>query len=210
MTGTAPLPAAYASLVASDRVSERTRTALLARAEADDPAYRPVAISPGNYPTLRALLGRILPQDADGAIDLAQRLDAALAEGAGDGWRFADLPPDRDAYEAGLTALDEWARATGGAGFSELDQGAQDEVLSVMAGGRAPPGRLTPSQLARWFEDVRSDATRLYVAHPRTLARIGYSGIGYGGDGERLPGFHALEPGVREPWEPLPALEPGA
>ncbi len=38
-----------------------------------------------------------------------------------------------------------------------------------------------------WFEDVRAQAARLYVAHPATLARMGYSGIGYGGDGAASP-----------------------
>ena len=61
---------------------------------------------------------------------------------------------------------------------------------------------MSAAQLARWFEDVRADATRLYVAHPATMARIGYSGIAYGGDSERLPGFHALGPGAQDEWEP--------
>ena len=57
-----------------------------------------------------------------------------------------------------------------------------------------------------WFEDVRFAAVRLYVAHPATLARIGYSGIAYGGDGPRKSGFVDFGIGRREPWEPLPRL----
>ena len=202
------LPEEYARLIASDRVSGRTRTALLGRGQPDDPAYRPAALSPGCYATLRALVDRILPQTGDWVIDIAQRLDAMLVEGIGDGWRFADLPPDRDAYELGLAALDGWAHAVHGAGFAALNGAAQDAMLSDLAAGRAPGGGpLGPPQLARWFEDARADAARLYVAHPATLARMGYSGIGYGGDVDRLPGFHGLEPGTREAWEPVPAAK---
>ncbi len=203
MTDPTTLPAGYAALIASDRVSERTRAALTARAQPDDPAYRPTAMPSDCFDTLRALTGRILPQSGAAIIDIAQRLDAMLADGAGDGWRFADLPMDRDAYTLGLAALDAWSRMAHDASFASLPNQAQDAMLVALAASRAPAdGKLSPAQLARWFEDVRSDATRVYVAHPATMARIGYSGIGYGGDTERLPGFDALEPGAREPWEP--------
>ena len=203
MTHPTTLPAEYATLIASDRVSDHTRAALMARAQPDDPAYRPVALASDHFDTLRAFADRILPQSGAGIIDIAQRLDAMLAEGAGDGWRFADMPPDRDAYATGLAALDTWARMAHGDGFAALPSDTQDAMLVALAAGRAPVGgELSPAQLARWFGDVRADATRLYVAHPATMARMGYSGIGYGGDTERLPGFHALEPGAREPWEP--------
>ncbi len=54
-----------------------------------------------------------------------------------------------------------------------------------------------------WFADLRSDAVRLYVAHPATLARMGYGGIAYGGDEARKPGFVRIGAGEREAWEPL-------
>ena len=204
MTVPPTLQTGYAALIASDRVSERTRTALLDRAQPDGAAYQPAAMSALGFGTLQAMMRRVLPQSAT-PIDLAQRLDAMLAEGTGDGWRFADLPSDREAYAAGLAALDAWSHTAHGAAFSDLPSAVQDAMLSDLAQGGAPGGgSLSPAQLTRWFQDVRGDATRLYVAHPATMARMGYSGIGYGGDTERLPGFHSLEPGGREPWEPTP------
>ncbi len=53
-----------------------------------------------------------------------------------------------------------------------------------------------------WFEDLRGDAVKIYVSHPATLARMGYSGIANGGDGERKQGFVLLAAGEREAWEP--------
>ena len=57
-------------------------------------------------------------------------------------------------------------------------------------------------QMRRWFEEVRADATKLYVAHPATLARMGYSGIADGADSEHQTGFVLIGEGEREPWEP--------
>ena len=191
----------YRALIASDRVSSRTRALLLARAEPDDPSYRPRAIGDDQLSTLRAVLDRVLPQHG-AAIDLAARIDANLAKGVSDGWRFAALPSDTDAYQAALRTLD----AAAGGAFTKLDATGQDDLLGRMAEGSLEimePGLLSASQLKMWFEDLRSDAVRLYVSHPATLSRMGYSGIGYGGDGEPKIGFHLFGIGKREAWEPL-------
>ncbi len=195
------------ALIQSDRVSARTRAALLDRAAPDDTAYQPSAMSADNLVLLRAVLARVLPQGPGPAIDLAARLDAALAGGTGDGWRFADLPPDAEAYRTGLAALDAAAQAGSGRGFAALEDHAQDSLLTrAAAGDLATEGGLSGRQMRRWFEDVRAEAVKLYVAYPATMARIGYDGFAYGGDGDRLQGFHALEPGDREAWEPVPAM----
>ena len=194
----------YLALIASGRVSTRTRAALLERAARDDPAYRPSVLTEAQLVTLRAVLGRVLPQRGT-PIDLAARLDAALAAGTGDGWRYADLPADAAACRIGLDAL---GVLSGGTAFAALDTRSQDALLARVAAGEAAPDTgWSGLQMQRWFEDIRAEAVKLYVAHPATLARIGYSGIGYGGDGEDLPGFRDLGPGAREPWEPLPVRD---
>ena len=191
---------AYLALIQSDRVSERTRAALLARAEPDNPGYAPLALTVAQLAVLRCVTARILPQPIAGAIDLAARIDAALASGPGDGWRFNDLPADTAATRAGLDLLEHAAAGSGG--FAALNGPAQDALLQQLGDG-ALAGALDATQQRHWFEDIRAEAVRHYVAHPQTLAGMGYSGIGYGGDTPRLPGFVALEPGEREPWEPL-------
>lgn len=187
------------ALIQSDRVSARTRAVLRERALPDDPAYEPAALAPSAFHTLRAVLDRVLPQSV---IDLAQRLDKALAAGGGDGWRFADLPGDVEAYRCGLAALDAAAAVDGG--FASLTVAAQDAMLVEVAAGRiSQSGEFDPAMLQHWFEDLRSDAVKLYVAHPATFARMNYCGFAYGGDGALKQGFHALEPGSRESWEPI-------
>ena len=195
----------YQALIHSDRVSARTRAVLLARAQPDDPAYRPSELDTGALGTLRAVVDRVLPQPAGVAIDLAARVDPVLA--VGDGWRFALLPPDPQAYGAALRTLDSAALALHGQDFAALAAGDQHTLLEQVAAGEiaTAPGLLDPKQMQLWFEDLRSDAVRLYMAHPGTMARIGYSGIGYGGDGEPKSGFVALGVGERDAWEPVAA-----
>lgn len=70
-------------------------------------------------------------------------------------------------------------------------------------------GRLDADRMRFWFEDARADAARLYLSHPAALARLGFSGIGAGGDSPApiargLPGFTNTRLDTPEPWEPEP------
>jgi hypothetical protein len=205
------VPADYGAFISSPRVSTGTREALAPRARADDPAYRPVAMTQAQLDILRAVMARVLPQPDDASIDLAARIDAQLHDDPGDGWRFATLPDDRTAYARGLAVLDAQALALHGQGFAALADDQQDSMLARAAAGELAgegPGLLDGPQMLLWFEDVRCDAVKLYMAHPATLARLGYSGIGYGGDGNGKPGFILIGLGEREAWEPMPGDAP--
>ena len=208
------IPDPYAALIASERVNPRLRDALAERARADDPAYAPAALDPVELALLRAVVARVLP---DAGFDIGARLDARLASGAGDGWRFARLPPDATSYRAGLRSLDAAARAEG-APFLARDGEAQDALLRAAQEGRlavpeSQDPRLDTERMVLWFEDLRADAVRAYLAHPATLARLGFSGIGAGGTGAPdadglsrfLPGFARTGRNDPEPWEPEPA-----
>ncbi|MCJ2013793.1 alpha/beta hydrolase [Methylobacterium sp. J-076] len=204
-----PVPPAYADLIASDRVNSRLRHALAERAEPDDPAYAPAALDAVELAILRAVFARVLPAPG---LDFAARVDARLAAGQGDGWRFVALPPDRDAYRAALRTLDAAARAAQERPFLALGAAEQDALLTLAQDGEltvpaALGGRLDAGQMKFWFEDVRGDAIRLHLAHPAGLARIGFSGIGAGGDSAApiasgLPGFVKTGLDSPEPWEP--------
>ncbi|MDX7950987.1 alpha/beta hydrolase [Lichenihabitans sp. Uapishka_5] len=204
--GTA-IPPDYRRFIASDRVSARTRGLLLDRAKPVDPNRSPKAMTPAQMAVLRAVVDRVLPQPAP-RIDIAAEIDEGLATEPGDGWRFADLPSDQNSYRHGLDTLAERARATFASSFEALDAERQDDLLSALVDGKAStepapgPDRLSPHQMALWFEDLRANVVRVYMSHPLAMARYGYSGIGYGGDGPRLQGFHTLGLGKVEPWEP--------
>lgn len=188
------VPAGTGRVIASDRTSERTRGILSRRAVADDPGYLPVVLSELQLRTLRDLAARLVPQ-GEGAVDLAARVDRQLADGGGDGWRNSALPADPDAYRLGLDGL---------AGFGDRTSDDQAATIARLIDGTfvAEGSALSSEQLQLWFEDVRVDLARLWMAHPATSARIDFDGFGNGGDGVRKQGFLVLGAGRREAWEP--------
>ena len=199
----------YLALIGSDRVSARTREILLERGRPDDPSGTPAALPADAFAVLRAVVDRVVPQPDERRIAIAARIDAMLASGEGDGWRFALLPPDAEAYRIALRTLQKAARAAHGCDFESLDGRHQDGLLERVAEGQlaalgaaADEPSFSAQQMKLWFEDLRGDAVKIFVAHPATLARMGYSGIANGGDGERKQGFVHLAAGEREPWEP--------
>ena len=213
-----PVDPAYLNLILSDRVSTSTRAALEPRAEADDPAYEPQALSVTELAQMRALVDRVVPQRGPVAIDLGARIDKRLSAGDGDGWRYASLPEDAKAYRDGLATLEWHAQDQFETGWLALDGELRDELLAKAAAGKLERGgllarleavvgkdsgpALDAEQMQRWFDEVRVDATKLYVAHPATLARMGYSGIADGANSEHQTGFVLIGEGEREAWEP--------
>jgi pimeloyl-ACP methyl ester carboxylesterase len=195
------IPPRYRRLLETDRVSARTRDVLVARANAG-PAGADT-LPAASIATLHALLDRVVPQSGAARIDLVNPILTALAGHDGDGWRFDALPDDRTAYGTALEQIDATARQTHGARFADLDAAQQDALIGHMAEGALDGERgFTGAQMRVWFEELRADATRAYVAHPATLARIGYSGIANGGDTARKSGFTRVGLSEHEPWEP--------
>ena len=184
---TSALPANYRTLIDSERVSPRTREVLEQRLAG--PAVTDI-LNPSQLQTLRAVCRRLIPQSAGHEIDLAATIAARLATGRGDGWRYAVLAEDSEAYRGGLDSL-----AT--QGFNSMTNLEQDQAIQAL-------GATAGSADARWFEELRGDATTAYMAHPTTFARIGYSGIGVGGANTPHQGFTLIEIGEVEPWEPKP------
>lgn len=200
------LPPAFAALMSSDRVNTRLRTTLRERMREPD---GPFCLGADERATLTACVDRVLPQTGPGKIDLARRIDARLASGTGDGWRFVALPPDAEAYARALRSLDGAARDTHGRPFTALGGAEQDALLERATSGDLPevPGGLSPDLMTCWFEELRGEAVRTFLAHPAGLAAIGFTGIGAGGDdADALPGYRLTHLNEREAWE-APVLE---
>lgn len=130
---------------------------------------------------LAAVADRIIPQPDRSERDrvpIVPFIDEQLFDDRRQGYRYADLPPQRDAWRLGLAAIDETARALfGGREFVALDPVQQDAVLHRIEAGD-PPGagweRLSPT---RFFSTVLADAVvRVYYAHPAAWSETGYSG----------------------------------
>ena len=179
--------AAFQSLEHSVHTSPKTAEAMSNRlSHSQDWNATPKIFSPAEFRTLRALAEAIIP---DPGFDLAACIDAQLAENKGDGWRYAILPSDREAWHRGLLSLDHAADQAHGVPFLALFPDAQHALLQQAANGKLGKGLLgtlhlgkgtdayTALEMQQWFEDVRGEFTRLYVGDPRTMERIGYTGF---------------------------------
>lgn len=185
------VPDDWSALIAGDRVDARVRGILNRRAVPDDRGYAPEVLDVAQLTLLREIADLVVPQEGP-AIDLAARVDAQLARGEGDGWRNADLPADPEAYRAGLDTL---------AAVWPTDPTDREEVLrTAIEGTTDAEGPLDPARLKLWLEDVRNDLVRQWLAHPASMARVGYDGFATGGSPIR--GYVELRLGRREDWEP--------
>ncbi|MFD1722999.1 alpha/beta hydrolase [Amnibacterium endophyticum] len=194
VAGAPVLPAAFARLIASDRVSAKTRRVLLARL--DGPGDAPRALEPAQRALLTALLTRVLPQRGT-RLDVAGRIDSQLAAGNGDGWRFGDLPADAEAWRRALDTVAALAPDFAGRAPDE-----QDAVVRRLADGDVgEAGPLTGDQVALWFQDLCAEAVRVWLSHPAAQAWVRYDGFADGGDDEDKQGFVRTQAGEREPWQ---------
>ncbi len=179
--------AAFERLMHSDHTAPQTLKVMADRLEGSRSwNYSPRLFTPAEFRTLRALAGRVVP---DAGFDLAARLDADLHGGKGDGWRYATLPDDAEAWHKGLRSLDLAAERLHSVPFTALHPDQQDSLLLGATAGKLGKGLLgtlhlgnradafDPEQMMRWFEDVRAECTRHYVADPRTMDRMGYTGF---------------------------------
>ncbi|AMM19678.1 hypothetical protein AX769_05380 [Frondihabitans sp. PAMC 28766] len=197
--------------IASARTSTKTRAILARRALADEPDHAPRSMTAEQLATFRAIADRVVPQGSGpeqphphDAIDIAARVDSQLAREHSDGWRNAALPPDPEAYRLALDVL---------ADFASLTETEQDATIEALIDGSYEPGgdaALDAKQLSLWFEDCRVDLVRTWLAHPATMARVGFDGYANGGDLTRIQGFQRLGAGEREGWEPAMPAAPGA
>lgn len=131
--------------------------------------------------TLTAVADRIIPQpdraEAE-RVPIVPWIDEKLYEDKRDGYRYEEMPPQRDAWRLGLKGINESAQALfEEKQFADLDPQSQDVVLTHVARG-APPGHTWKLlSAARFFKDVLCSAiVKIYYAHPRAWNEIGYNG----------------------------------
>ncbi|HEY2795793.1 MAG TPA: gluconate 2-dehydrogenase subunit 3 family protein [Micromonosporaceae bacterium] len=127
--------------------------------------------------TATALCDRLLGMSADDRIPVAAMIDARLAAAQTDGWRYADMPEDGEAWRATLTRLQEDARLRYGGDFALCDGDQQDRLIQVVqdsAGGTWH--ELDATHV--WSLWTRYACTAFY-AHPTAWNEIGFSGPAY-------------------------------
>ena len=138
-----------------------------------------------------ALLDLLTGQEDDQEVPVLQMVDARLAEGETDGWRYADMPEDGQAWRDTLAYLDADAAERGGTMFAGAAR--SDQLVLIQAVQDLQSGDWHGLNAAHvWSLWTRYACTALY-AHPLAWNEIGFSGPAYP-RGYKNIGVDKLEP----------------
>jgi len=149
---------------------------------------------------LDAVIDRVLPQDdrAEGrTIPILSILDTRLYKNSLNGFRYEDMPPDREAYSLAIQAIEEMAQMRFAKSFVNLTVDRQEMILKSLHDGKPDPEnsiwRRMPVQ--RFWVMLMEDCVTAYYSHPWAWDEIGFGGPAY------PRGYMRLENGLPEPWE---------
>jgi hypothetical protein len=133
------------------------------------------------------------PPRGDLEIPVLEMIDARLADGQTDGWRYEDMPEDGQAWRDTLAHLDTDAKERFGAGFAACDGSEQVAIVQAVQdlGSRDWHGLPAGHVWSLW---TRYACTALY-AHPAAWDEIGFPGPAY------PRGYKNIGVDAREPFE---------
>ncbi|HVV44287.1 MAG TPA: gluconate 2-dehydrogenase subunit 3 family protein [Bryobacteraceae bacterium] len=149
---------------------------------------------------MEALCRHVLPQDdrdEQHRIPILPWIDKRLCENTHDGYRYEDMPPDREAYRLALTAVEEISRHLHGRGFLEIGDRQQDEIVAMLHDGDPPAAKEIWARMPveRFWMLLVQDCVTAYYSHPFAWDEIGFGGPAY------PRAYMRLERGEPEPWE---------
>ena len=139
-----------------------------------------------------ALLNDLTGQDRDDApVPVTQMVEARLAAGETDGWRYEDMPEDGQAWRDTLGYLDADARARYGTAFAEAGAANRHRLIQAVQDLSGEDWHGLPAKHV-WSLWTRYACTALY-AHPDVWAEMGFPGPAYP-RGYKNIGVDKLEP----------------
>jgi hypothetical protein len=177
---------------------EVTRKVVLARLDAPPPLR---FFSSAEAATLEAFADMVTAQEDEPRIPLVPVIDARLANGELDGFRYADMPEDGETWRLVARGLDELAAEQGAGSFAILDEDARYETCKRFAGGDVHGGVWDALDAARAWSVVMRFILAAFYSHPWAWNEIGYGGPAY------PRGFARLGIGQNEPWEEAEAFD---
>ncbi len=151
--------------------------------------------------TLQAICDRLIPQPdrADTPVPITPFIDWKLHRNQGDGYRFENMPPMREAWRRGIAAVDAESRARHGTGFGELADNLKDATLRAIQHGDVRSDAWHDLPAKKFFEIMLRQVANIYYAHPAAWNEIGFGGPASPRGYVRL-GFDR-----RDPWEAIEA-----
>ena len=139
-----------------------------------------------------ALLNDLTGQDRDDApVPVTQMVEARLAAGETDGWRYADMPEDGQAWRDTLGYLDADAQDRCGTSFADAAEADRRRLIQAVQDLSGEDWHGLPAKHV-WSLWTRYACTALY-AHPDAWAEMGFPGPAYP-RGYKNIGVDRLEP----------------
>jgi hypothetical protein len=142
--------------------------------------------------TAGALLDRLLGQDDEPRVPVLGMIDARLADGVGDGYRYDSMPEDGEAWRCSIAALDRDAEREHGVAFHALDRGTQMDAIERV---QQTEGSWADLPAERVFGLWVRYACAAFYSHPWAWNEIGFGGPAY------PRGYANLAVDGRERWE---------
>jgi hypothetical protein len=135
-------------------------------------------LTPEQWSLLEAISARLMPQpDREQPVPITPWIDDMLHHNHSPGYRYADMPPMRDAWRQGLDAIAAEARNRHGKSFEELSPEDQDALLRDVQNNRVesrywddlPPGGF-------FLHHLLKQVVGVYYSHPAAWSEIGFGG----------------------------------
>ena len=174
--------------------NDQTRNAVRQRLEQVPPRK---FLTPEQWSLLEAIAARLIPQpDREEPVPIVPWIDDMLHRNDSPGYRYADMPPMRDAWRQGLDAMADEARYRHGKRFEELSPEQQDALLTDVQHNRVESRYWADLPAGGFFlHHLLKQVVGVYYAHPAA-----WSEIGFGGPASPR-GYARLGPDERDPWE---------
>jgi Gluconate 2-dehydrogenase subunit 3 len=139
----------------------------------------------------RALLNLLTGQDGELAVPVVDMVDSRLEAGETDGWRYADMPEDGQAWRDTLSYLDADAERRCGTSFADAPEADQVALVQAVQDLKSADWHGLPAAHV-WSLWTRYACTAFY-AHPFAWNEIGFPGPAYP-RGYKNAGVGRLEP----------------
>ena len=151
--------------------------------------------------TLGVLCDLLTAQDSEPRIPVINYVDEKYEKGDLDGFQYADMPDDRDAWRLVARGLDEQAaQRVGAASFATAEADAQLAIVTDFADGKLDGGAWEQLNVTHAFSVVMRVVLSCFYSHPWAWNEIGFGGPAYPRGYSRF-GSPDLQRAERETWE---------
>lgn len=154
-------------------------------------------LTEAQWSLLEAIADRLIPQpERNDPVPIVPWIDDRLSKDRRQGYRYADMPPMREAWTRALDAIAAESSKRFGKAFQQLSGEQQDSYLSDLQNGTVDEHLWSGMPVQCFFSELLlKDVLEIYYSHPSA-----WSEIGFGGPASPR-GYVRLGFDQRDPWE---------